>query len=180
MSSTLALEGLIAAAAAGDHTSFRELYRVVAGRLYAVIVHICRDRRLAEDILQDVFLRIWRGSDRFDAERGAPLAWMSAVARNAALDACRKRARTPEPAGDFDEMVERGEIEPPYAVPAGLSTLPGCLDCLPPHQRECVLLAYVGGFTREDLAARFDRPVGTIKVWLHRGLARLRACLDEA
>lgn len=162
----------IRAAAGGDFEAFSRLHAAVATRLYRVIFRVCRDQGLAEEVLQETFLKIWRGALAFDPDIAAPMGWMAAVARNAAIDAIRRREVQSEPLEDNDGPVIAVDQEL-------LRSLRQCLDCLPNAQRECILLAYAGGYSRDDLAAHFDRPVGTIKIWLHRGLATLRACLRD-
>lgn len=162
----------IQAAASGDLGAFSRLYAAVGARLMRVIFRICRDQGLAEEVLQETFLKIWRGALAFDPDIAGPMGWMSAVARNAAIDAVRRREIPSEPIEDHDTAA-------PEVDPEMLGSLTQCLDCLPPHQRECVMLAYAAGYSREDLAAHFERPVGTIKIWLHRGLATLKACLRD-
>jgi len=164
---------LIVAASRGDLDAFRRLHGSAGPALLRVIHRICHDPRVAEDALQETFLKIWRGATGFDPGVASPMAWMSAVARNAAIDASRREQK---PADRHDG---EGEAVAPWVEPELLRGLTQCLDCLPAAQRDCVLLAYAAGYTREELAQHFGRPVGTIKIWLHRGLATLKACLDQ-
>lgn len=175
------LEGLLAAVAAGDAAGFRALYLATSPKLFGIILRICRERSLAEDVLQDVFLRVWRKAGDFDPASGRALAWLTVIARNAAIDAIRQRqlatART-EPDGEARLATVAVPDEALRRV-LDREALGLCLDELDGVQRECVLLAYCDGYSREELGLRFDRPVGTIKTWLHRSLARLKECLER-
>jgi len=173
------LEALIAATAAGDRQAFGELYRRTSAKLYGVILRILPDGGRAEDVLQDVYVRVWHAAQGFDLARGRPVTWLAAIARNRALDvvrqgmsAGRRRIVDVDPedlAGIVDEQPDQGEV----------AALRQCLDGLNPEHRDCILLAYIDGASREELAEKFERPVGTIKSWLSRGLLALRGCLNR-
>ncbi len=184
------LAPLLARVARGDRAAFSDLYGRTSAKLFGVILGICRDRSVAEDVLQNAFLRIWRHAESFDATRARPVTWLAAVARNAALDELRTSGRTGlrgaltgSAAGDGDpdgeDILDRLADETRAPPPWELAALRACLDRLEAQQRSCVLHAYFEGYSREDLSERFDRPVGTIKTWLHRGLIALRACLGD-
>jgi len=177
---SVSLEILIARVAHGDKAAFSTLYQRVSAKLFGITLRICRERGLAEDALQDSFLRIWRNAQGFDAQVARAATWMSAIARNTAIDALRNRAVR-------DARLAEGGDEALASVPDGLAgsvdpmdrqALLRCLGGLTDEHRNCVLLAYHEGFSREELAERLGRPVGTIKTWLHRALAQLKTCLD--
>ena len=177
------LEALIGRVARGDRAAFERLYAATSAKLFGIVLRICRDRAIAEDVLQEAYVRIWRNAPRYEAASGRPVTWMAAIARNAAIDAVRQR-RTWEARlvdGDGAEALAAVVDETALAVdPGERQALGECLQRLEDIQRQCVLLAYHEGWSREDLAERFERPVGTIKTWLHRALARLRDCLNGA
>ncbi|MGE0231379.1 MAG: sigma-70 family RNA polymerase sigma factor [Flavobacteriaceae bacterium] len=174
------LEDLLTRVAAGDGEACADLYDRASAKLYGVILRILQDRALCEDVLQECFVTIWQKAGSFDIERGSAIAWMSTIARNRAIDV--KRAAKPasanialEEAGDTDAaLIER--------MPdiAGAQALRRCLEGLDEEDRQMVVMAYVAGYSREELASRHERPVGTIKVRLHRALAGLRGCLGDA
>lgn len=146
-----------------------------------MILRILRDRAAAEDVLQDVYLRIWRNAATYSADAGPATAWLCAIARNRAIDLLRRKSfaapRRDEPGDWSEKLAAPGD---PQADAADLSALRHCLGAIEEPHRSCVLLAYYEGYSREELAARFDKPVNTIKTWLHRSLAALRSCLDGA
>lgn len=166
---------LIAAVADQDRVAFAELYRRTAPKLYAVVLRILGERSRAEDVMQDVFVRIWRSAPGYDAARGKPITWLATIARNLAIDrhrgdATRGRGRESEVELDSLSAGDGASAE-------ALASLRICLDRLDPEQRAIVLAAYLGGTSREELAEQCGRPVGTIKSWLHRSLAQLKVCL---
>lgn len=177
------LNELLAATARRDRAAFRALYDAQSAKLFAVALRICRDRAIAEDALQDAFVEIWNKAEGFDPARGKAAGWLATIARNRAIDQVRRRGRGPTYGAGGDD----GEPDPLAAIPdrtqpldggAEMMALAQCLDRLDDRQKEMVLLAYCEGYSREDLSARYDAPVNTIKTWLRRGLIALRGCLD--
>jgi len=174
-------ETLLAAVARQDHDAFRTLYDLAAPKLFATILRIVKTRAAAEEVLQDVFLRIWQNAAGFSPETGPAKAWMNSIARNRAIDIIRQKSFVPVSGGEDDDvsLYERvAEERDREADMINNASLRHCLATIDEPARACVLLAYYEGYSREDLARRFDRPVNTIKTWLHRSLATLRACLD--
>ncbi|GJE61896.1 sigma-70 family RNA polymerase sigma factor [Methylobacterium trifolii] len=171
---------LLKRVAAGDEAALRTLYDLTSPKLYGVILRIQRDRSVAEDVLQDVYLRVWQAAGSYAPEAGRPLSWLCAIARNRAIDGLRRKGEIQGPVHeDGEDWVER-LIDPHdgEAALVGRDALNACLGRLEPAQRACVVLAYCEGRSREELAARFDRPVNTIKTWLHRSIAALKSCLE--
>lgn len=170
---------LLMAVAEKDVAAFRALYNRTSGRLMAVICGICRDRQQAEDVLQEVYVQVWRRADSFDRDLGSAVTWLSVIARHRAIDHIRRRGR------DIAVMVDDGNavIETIAALTAGveqsldLRTLSGCLGRLDPTHSQAILLAYYNGWSGEELARHFGIPENTIKTWLRRGLISLRACM---
>jgi len=175
------LTGLIGAMAAGDRTAFEKLYLATSRKLFGVILRILRDREAAEDVLQEAYVRIWENAGRFDPERASPITWMSTIARNRAIDVARRRR--PRPAEDVTAAERVVDPSPSALSLLGAAEdarrLDACLESLDPPHGQMVRLAYLDGLSRQELADRFDQPVGTIKTWLRRSLARLRDCMDR-
>lgn len=175
-----ALSGLLTAVAAQDRKALARLYDATAPQLLGVIHRLVRRRDLAEEILHDVFLRVWERAASYAPERGPAMAWLVSVARHAALDTLRRRQREVA----LDEVPGYAETADPEPDPyqrmirtAAGRALADCLDQLETEQRYCIVLAYHEGLTHEELAARLARPLGTVKSWVRRGLQRLRRCL---
>lgn len=172
-----ALEELLAATGDGDRQAFAELYRRTSAKLYAVVHRILYDHSKTDDAVHDCYVRIWRTAGAYDAARGRPITWLATLARNIAIDLRRREAA--RGGGRFADVELEAMAGPGDAASSEmLVALNVCLDRLDPEQRQLVVAAYLDGDSREELAARSGRPIGTIKSWLHRSLATLKACLD--
>ena len=175
------LTGLMARIAGGDRAAFASLYDAVSAKLFGTIIRILRRRDVSEDVLQDVFVKIWQRASDYDPQKASPVTWMATIARNAALDVARKKT-----ALALDDAPEAMQVADP-GIPAlaqietneDLARLNRCIEGLEPDRRQLVRLAYLEGLSREDLAQRLSAPVGTIKTWLHRSLKQLKECLGS-
>lgn len=175
------LDELLLRIARGDRAAFRALYQSMSAKLFGVTLRICRDKSIAEDATQDAFVEIWRKAKDFDGARGAPGAWMAVIARNKAIDQIRKRGRAVLVTGGEDGADVLDTLpDQKAAVDGGVAglALGQCLGRLADREKEMVVLAYCEGLSREELSERYDAPVNTVKTWLRRGLAALKACLD--
>lgn len=172
------LESLLQATSLGNHAAFRALYDATAPKLLGVVLRITRDRQMAEEVLQETFVKIWRNAERFSPEAGRPMAWLAAIARNRAIDRIRSEKAERAHASDDEPELER-LVAPGTGDPIMQEALRKCLSQLEEEARKCVVLAYCSGFSREELAERFGRPVGTIKTLLHRSVRLLKACLES-
>lgn len=162
------LETLLALIGQGDRSAFRYLYDRVAGRMFASARRILGDRELAEDAVQDAFVRIWRSAAKFDPARGVALAWVGRIVRNAALDRLPKERDM----GRIEDIeIAVMPVEPPSA------RVGQCLKKLPGQQGKAMVLMYVHGMTHSELAEYFGAPLGTVKSWIKRGLTMLRNCM---
>ena len=181
------LTSLLEAISQGDRRAFSDLYRQTSSHLYGLLVRMLKRRDWAEEALQDCYVRIWQKAETFDASKGAPMTWMMSVARYRALDLLRmKRPEVSMPEGEEDAslppMSMADERQDPLASAAesqGLSRMHSALAQLPVEQRKAVLLAYYEGYTHQELSTHLGAPLGTVKSWVRRGLARLRQVLDE-
>ena len=176
-----ALEPLLCASGNGDRAAFAELYRLSASRLYPIALRILRRPEAAEDVLQEAYVLIWRKAAQFHPSRGRPLPWMAAIVRNRAIDRLRAQAREPQDPAHWDDLAE-GLADPAASASAAAApdalAVRGCLERLQENQRQAILLAYYGGLTHEELAARLEAPLGTVKSWVRRGLLQLKDCLE--
>jgi RNA polymerase sigma-70 factor (ECF subfamily) len=161
--------------AQGDRAALRVLFDTEAGRMLGIAWRILRRRDLAEEVVQDAFVRIWRKAGTYDPELGSARSWLYAIVRNLALNALRD--------GRHEILSDEDGLEPSLAPQDVLgqlaenSALRRCLARLDENRRNCLLLAYVGGFTHGEIAGRLDVPLGTVKAWIRRGLLSLRKCL---
>jgi RNA polymerase sigma-70 factor (ECF subfamily) len=172
---------LLARVAKQDRGAFSALYTATSAKLYGVVWRILPAKDRAEDVLQDVYVRIWNRAASYDASKASPIAWMATIARNRAIDEIRRRA--PVSIEDAPQALDvpADGLDPLGATEQSedLQRLNDCLQALDGERREIVLLAYYTGLSRDEIAQRFGHPVGTIKVWLHRSLAQLRKCLGS-
>lgn len=176
------LVDLLSQVAGGNEASFSELYQHSSAKLHGVALRILRNKELAEDVLQDAFVKIWSRARDFDPVIASPMTWMAAIVRNRALDEVRRRAARPSGNGDQAELEKLASDDEHPIVGLeredDVKRLFRCLDELEDEKREIVKLAYLNGLSRDELAKRFARPEGTIKTWLHRSLAQLKGCLE--
>jgi RNA polymerase sigma-70 factor (ECF subfamily) len=175
------LVALLARTAEQDRTAFSALYAATSAKLMGVVSRIIPRKDQAEDVLQDVYIRIWNRAGSYDPHKASPIAWLATIARNRAIDEVRRRAPVSiEDAPQALEVADEG-LNPLDAAQQSeeLQRLKACLQGLEADRREIVLLAYYTGLSRDEIAQRFGHPVGTIKTWLHRSLAQLRKCLGS-
>ena len=176
------LADLLERIARRDMDAFHALYNAVGGKLFAVALRILKQNDMAEDVLQDSFLKIWDGAEGYHSGKGAPMSWMTAIVRNRAIDQLRKRSTSEVSATQVIEEVTYDHAPDPLALTeqsADLRALARCLEVLDASHRDCLLMAYYHGFTHEEIAQRMAAPVGTIKSRIRRGLARIRSCLSH-
>ena len=188
------LSRLLARAGVGDRAAFATLYERTSSHLLAVVLRINRDRAQAEDILQEVYVNVWRAASSFDAAQSQPLTWLTSIARNRAIDSLRRLQTQPRmraaPASEGrdsedDDVYDTVADESPGPLDllsraAEARSLAACMDQLSPSQRQSVALAFFQGLSHAEVAARMRQPLGTVKSWVRRSLATLKSCLDAA
>jgi RNA polymerase sigma-70 factor (ECF subfamily) len=167
-------EACLLACARGDQRALRRLYEQDSSHLLGVALRIVRDRALAEDIVHDAFIKIWRGAGSFDPERGSARGWVFSVTRHLALNVVRNHYRE-VPLGDEHEHVAAPTDAFEFSARSG--QIYTCLEQLDPARRTCILHAYVDGYSHSEIASRLDTPLGTVKAWIKRSLAALRECM---
>jgi RNA polymerase sigma-70 factor (ECF subfamily) len=171
----VSLEELLRRVGRKDRAAFRDLYAATSSRLFAICLRLLRDRARADEALQESFTRIWERATSYDAEKGAALAWMTVVTRRIALNDLRRRDNAHDSLDEAASPEVAAEL--PEQDPMAKARLLDCLDKLGAERRQWVVLAYIHGYSHEELARRFDRPLGTMKSALFRGLADLRKCI---
>jgi RNA polymerase sigma-70 factor, ECF subfamily len=166
-----AAEKILRRLTAGDSQALGEFYDLYAGLVNGLALRILRDTAEAEDVVQEVFVQVWRQSSRYDAGRGTPEAWLCTMARTRALDRLRRRvSRREEPA----------EAAPPStAAPTSPDAIAvrKALDGLSTDQRKALELAYYEGLTQSEIATRLGEPLGTVKTRIRTAMIRLREVL---
>jgi RNA polymerase sigma-70 factor (ECF subfamily) len=157
------------------------LYDRYGGLVFTVALRVLGDRDLAEEVMQDTFLRCWHGVETFRPERGHAAGWLMGIARNRAVDVLRSRQhqarlreRTTLP--DGDEPGQPVVADAAEAIATG-QAVAAALRALPPNQRHVLELAYFGGLTQVEIAQTLGEPLGTVKTRTRTALERLRAAL---
>jgi RNA polymerase sigma-70 factor (ECF subfamily) len=188
------LAALLARTGLGDRAAFATLYRRTSAHLLGVVLRIHRDRAMAEDIVQEIYVNVWRSAASFDAAQSQPLTWLTSIARNRAIDAVRRRQTQPQLESSVSE-VTHGDAEVdlydhvaddsdgPLALLSRASdarSLAACMQGLSAAQRQCVALAFYDGLSHAEVAQQLREPLGTVKSWLRRALIALRSCLERA
>ncbi|MFN8058649.1 MAG: sigma-70 family RNA polymerase sigma factor [Vicinamibacterales bacterium] len=174
---------LLSRIASGDSEAVGDLYDRHASALLGLVYRIVGDRAEAEDILQDVFVRVWERAGSYDPSKGAPVTWLARVARNRAIDRLRSRASRPEfsECGCADSVASDASEARPFAsaVMAEQQRAVGAaLAMLTPEQRHLIEHAYYLGYSQSELAAHFRLPLGTVKTRIRAGMTTLRQHLQ--
>ena len=192
---SLELSRLLARAGLGDRVAFATLYEQTSSHLFAVVLRIQRDRAQAEDILQEVYVNVWRGASSFDAAQSQPLTWQTRIARNRAIDSLRRSRTQPQtqsPAtlaagadAEDDSVYDTVADSAPGPLDllsraAEARSLEACMEKLSALQRQSVALAFFHGLSHAEVAAQLRQPLGTVKSWVRRALQSLKACLQLA
>lgn len=166
--------------ARGDRAALQEIYQATSGKLFGTILRLLRDRAAAEDVLHDVYLKVWQRADRYNPGRASPVTWLCAIARNSAIDHLRRSNR--KPYGGTDDLPEIADdaqpVDQAMCDAEDHAALRGALDELQEDHRRSIRLAYFDGLTHSQLAEKMNVPLGTTKSWIRRGLISLKGRLD--
>jgi RNA polymerase sigma-70 factor (ECF subfamily) len=184
--SAAADDRLVTALEGRDERALETLYDRYGDYVYSVCLRMVGDVQLAEDLSQEVFLRLWRRPDLYDVSRGRFLTWLLSVARNRAIDERRSRGRRfrfeAPPSTTAEEMLEAAptsEDRDVAVVSEERVVVQRALATLPPEQRLAIQLAYFGGYTQQEIAQGLHQPLGTVKTRIRLGLQKLRTLLSE-
>jgi RNA polymerase sigma factor (sigma-70 family) len=168
--------------AGGDRAALQIVYQDTSAKLFGVCVRILNDRSEAEDVLQEVYLTVWRKAASFDPARASPITWLVAIARNRSIDRLRATAggRRLEPIDAAETVSDPAPAAVELVEAAQQSSrLTLCLEQLESRQSTAIRSAFLDGNTYEELAERMQVPLGTMKSWIRRGLLKLRDCLER-
>ncbi len=179
---------LLSATVQGDQKAFEELYRDTSGKLFAVSYHLLQRRELAEEALQEAFVRIWHNASEYSHERGSVLSWMISIVRYRALDMMRAaKVRNDhirdgrdsnENSPESDESIERISPEIDLSIGREKAKIDRCMAHLEKPQADAIILAYFRGFTHHEVCRQMEHPLGSVKSWIRRGLQRLKRCIE--
>jgi RNA polymerase sigma-70 factor (ECF subfamily) len=174
------IDQLLSRVALADRAAFDALYQRTAPRLFGVALRILNDRNDAEDVVQESFVKIWRRATLYiSTDDGAPLQWLTSVVRNTAIDwRRRRRFVNADPAIDLADDAPSPETAAAASGEARL--LIECLEVLDADKASLIRKAYFNGMSYAELSAAEATPLGTMKSWMRRTLARLRECMEAA
>lgn len=174
------IENWLGQIALGDRASFSALYSATSAKLFGVILRVLDNRAEAEEVLQEVYMRVWRHAGRYRVNGLSPMTWLITIARNAAVDRKRRRVAIPADMSAIDSESDSGPGPEQRAIAASENArLSDCMEELAEGHAEAVRRAYLDGETYAALASRFDVPLNTMRTWLRRSLLKLRECLSR-
>ncbi len=189
---SLELSRLLGRAGLGDRAAFATLYAQTSSHLLGVVLRIHRDRAQAEDILQEVYVNVWRAAQSFDAAQSQPLTWLTSIARNRAIDSLRRTNTQPKlqtkfstPDNEDSDVYDTLASDAPGPLDllsraTDARALASCMEGLSAQQRQSVALAFFDGLSHAEVADSMRQPLGTVKSWVRRALMTLKGCLESA
>ena len=166
--------------ARGERAAFEKIYTSTAAKLFAIVIRIVGQRDVAEDVLRDVYVRLWQHAREFDPKSGSPITWMATLARNRALDAQHKTiVRTLDDCPEVLALPSGDDVGTDHERNDEQRHLVMRLNGLEPEKRRVLLRAYYYGMSREEIARETDRPVAAVRTWLRRSLAQLKGSRSQ-
>ena len=160
----------------GDRVAFQGFYHFSRGYLYRLILRILNNEQLAEDALQESYVRIWHKAREFNASKGSCWGWVCQVARNIAIDVRRREQRHDDTVEIDDSQLESAFVT--EMEEQDRSVLSRCLQALKEMQRTCIVKAFSLGMSHDEVSQDIGVPLGTVKSHIRRGLKELKLCLD--
>lgn len=171
---------LIAQTSLGNRYAFRGLYERTSAKLLGVCLRILSDRSEAEEVLQEVYVKVWRRAGTFSASRARGITWLAAIARNQAIDRLRQRRPAAEPDDILEDISDDAPSPEALAVRSDQNRMmAACLNELKHQHADVVRRTYLAGWSYQDAADAFDVPINTIKTWIRRSLIALRECMSR-
>ena len=173
------IEAMIGRIADGDKEAFLALYDATSAKLFGVALRVLKDKADAEDVLQEVYVKVWKNADRYRANGLSPMTWLITIARNTSID----RLRTRKDTGEGTEALERLSDSAPgpeasVIAASDAKAIARCMGELDEDRAATVRGAYLDGQSYQDLADRFDVPLNTMRTWLRRSLQKLKECMS--
>ena len=174
---------LLIACAQGERTALNQLYQHESARLLGLIYGVVRNRAVAEDLLHDLFVKVWLQAEQYNPNIGSAAGWLSRIARNLALNAVRYQWRDSSLSEDA-HLIELEEVHSRLSDPKQLrlqgesARLLFCLEQIEPEPRAAIINAYVHGLSHSELTEQLKAPLGTIKAWIKRSVQKLRECMS--
>lgn len=167
----------------GDSAAMAVLYDRYARLVFSLALHILKDREAAEEVVQEVFVKVWRRSGDYAPEKGKLSAWIGGIAHHHAIDELRRRRIRPSATEDEDaaaEVVDTGPVPFDRAVQSiEHQQIAEALQCIPPEQRQPIELAYFEGLTQQEIADELHEPLGTVKTRMRLGMQKLKTLLED-
>lgn len=179
------LDLLMSQAASGDQAAFRQFYDQASPSILAILVRLMKDRYQAEDVLQDAMVVAWHKAAEFDPHLASAKTWITTIARRRALDLLRSDTRRQEILRDDVRDIrhtmglDADDASPLPESAATADRLVYCFGELDPNAAACIRFAYLDGLTFSEIADRLSRSLGTVKSWVRRSLAKLKACMQR-
>ena len=176
------LAALLAQCGLGDRKAFAELYEGTKSKLFAVSLRIVRERHIAEEVLQDSFVNIWNNAGKYAVVKSAPMTWMTAIVRNRSLDIVRRPRVEIADEDDFFAVTMEDPAPGPQdqlAAKHDQVKIKRCMKGLDGEQLQTISLAFFHGLSHSEVAIHLDRPLGTVKTHIRRGLQKLKGCLES-
>jgi RNA polymerase sigma-70 factor (ECF subfamily) len=165
-----------------DVSAFEQLYDRHSRIVYSVVLRILQQGATAEEVVQDVFLQLWRNAARYDAARGPFVPWLLTLARNRALDQLRLKGERQRKREDQPEELPSVPVMPNFETSLDekrqAERVRAAMAILEPRQQRAIELAYFEGLSHSEIAAKLQEPLGTVKSWIRNGLLRLKAGLQ--
>lgn len=174
------IEAMIAQVALRDRSAFSALYDATSAKLFGVCLRVLNNRAEAEDVLQEVYIRVWHKADSYTVTGHSPMTWLITVARNLSIDRLRKRKAITKPINDAVELADgRPGPEAEAIASSERARIEACMNELDPHHADAVKRVYLEGETYKELADARNVPLNTMRTWLRRSLLKLRECLTR-
>jgi len=171
---------LLQSVATGDRSSLKTLYDRTSAKLYGICLRVLHDQEDAEDVLQSVYLTVWRKAVLFDPSKASVITWLAVLTRNRAVDRLRQTHRPAEALDAVGEVADdRMSAVEVLEQAEDRTRLSHCLDELDERPRAMIRAAFLDGASYPDLAKREGVPLPTMKSWVRRALLRLRGCMER-